>query len=112
MLEQMKTPEQFLSKEEITTVFETILQGKPYKELRVLSDDEGVYLYEIEVTLENGERAEYNYQKAKNDYRKPSLSATARFSASVHKIMYDIEGTPYTGECAANYIDGIWSYTS
>ena len=54
--EQQKTPEQFPSQENIRSAFETILDGKEYTELRLLSDKEGVSLYEIEVVLENGEK--------------------------------------------------------
>ncbi len=59
-----EAPEKFPSQEEIKAVFEILLRGAEYRELRVLTNAEGVYLYEIEVTLENGEKWEYNYQKA------------------------------------------------
>jgi len=54
-VERHKTPERFPSQEEIKSVLETILAGKKYRELRVLSNENGVYFYEIEIVLENGE---------------------------------------------------------
>ncbi|HBV01742.1 MAG TPA: hypothetical protein DEF00_05190 [Candidatus Taylorbacteria bacterium] len=111
-LRPCETSEQFPSKEEITRVFETILQGQNYRELRIVSNETEVSLYEIEVLLENGEKLEYNYQKATYDYRNKALPPGAQFSASIHKIRYDAEGVPYSGECVANYLDGKWEYVS
>jgi hypothetical protein len=108
--EQHETPERFPSKEEIRSVFETILQGKRYKELRVLSKEGLVRLYEIEVTLENGERLQYNYQRAIYNYRDKSLPPGAQFSASIHMTKYGSEGNPNGGHCVANYLDGEWKY--
>ena len=112
LIKPPKTPEQFPSQQEIQSAFETILKGKKYKELRILSDEAGVYLYEIEVVLENGEKIEYNYQKATNDYTDPSLPASGQFSASIHTIEYDTKGRECGGTTAANYLDGTWKYLS
>ena len=92
------------------SAIEIILAGKEYKELRLRSDGEGVHLYEVEVILENGEKREYNYQRAKYDHQDPSLPTTARFSASVHMTKYDTDGMPYDGQCVANYLRGTWQY--
>jgi hypothetical protein len=108
--EQHEIPEKFPSQEEIKSVFEVILQDANYKELRVLSNEQGVYLYEVEVALENGEKIEYNYQKATYNYRDTSLPPGAQFSASIHKTYYDVDGMPYGGDCVANYLDGTWHY--
>lgn len=103
-----KGPEQFPSLEEIKSVLEGILKGREYKELKNQSDDKGVSCYEIEVVLENGEKAEYNFQRANYDYTRPDLNAEARFSASIHVVFYDADGLPVGGECVANYLDGNW----
>jgi len=68
--ERSEIPEQFPSQEEIKSVFETLLQGQEYTELRVQSDETGVSLYEIEVALEDGEKIEYNYQRATYDFKR------------------------------------------
>lgn len=105
-----KTPEKFPSYEEIKWVFERVSREKQFKELRIQRNDQGeVVLYEVEVRGENGEKSEYNFQKAKNDYKAPDLPATARFSASVHRTDYEGD-MPVGGECVANYLDGKWEY--
>jgi len=110
LAEQRETPERFPSLEEIKAVFEVILHGVSYKELRLQCDERGVCLYEMEVRSEDGERAEYNYQRAKYDYKDPKLNVEGRFSASIHVTMFDSKGEPYHGECVANYLDGEWKY--
>ena len=69
-----------------------------------------MHLYEIEVVLENGEKWEYNYQRATYDYKETSLPSSARYSASIHVATYDVDGMPYGGQCVANYLDGTWHY--
>jgi hypothetical protein len=108
--EHHETPERFPSQEEIKSTFETILEGKEYKELRLLSDGEGVRLYEIEVTMENGEKREYYYEKAAYDFRDKSLPTTAQFSAYIYMTEYNSDGMSYGGQCVANYLDGTWHY--
>lgn len=103
--------ERFPSREEIKAQFDLILAGKDYTELRVKEGEDGVDLYEIETTDESGDRVEYNYQRAKNDYKDPSVPTTGRFSASIHKTVYDGD-MPVSGECVANYLDGNWEFTS
>lgn len=105
-------PERFPSREELKSVFETILQGKKYEEGRLLSNADGVYLYEAEVTSESGEKVLYIYQKAKNNYRNSSLPAAGQFSASIHTTEFDSEGIPCGGTSVANYLDGKWEYVS
>jgi hypothetical protein len=107
-----KSPEHFPSEEELKSVFANILEGKEYKEVRSLSNENGICLYEAEVTLENGEKVLYIYQKAKNDYRDKSLPASAQFSASIHTTEFDSEGIPCGGDTVANYLDGVWTYVS
>ena len=106
---QEKTLEKFPSKEEIKSTLETILKGQRYKELRIKSNENGVYLYEVEIALKNGEKIEYLFQKATNNYRDKSLDPFARFSASIHMTNYNKDGMPYHGSCIANYLDGVWS---
>lgn len=101
--------EKFPSQEEVTAVFEKLLNGAAYKVLRVVSDEQGLSIYEIEATDAAGEKIEYNYQRAKYDYRDPSLPKTARFSASIHSLVYSGD-MPCGGECVANFLDGKWEF--
>ena len=102
----------FPSQAEIKSIFDALLPGREYKELRVSSDEKGISIYEIEITLEDGEKIEFNYQPAKNDHTNPSLPSGGRFSASIHATYYDKDGMPYTGKCVANYLDGQWTMVS
>lgn len=107
------TPERSLeklpTKQEIQSFLETILKGKVYKELRVLTDEKGVTVYEIEIDLENGEKVEYNYQRAKYDYTDKSQHPLLQSSASIHSIDYDASGMPIGGKGVAEYRDGTWT---
>jgi hypothetical protein len=88
------------------------LPGKEYRELVVLSVEKGMSRYEIEIALENGEKIEFNYHRAKYDYKNENLNPEGKFLASIHATYYDKDGMPYSGECIANYLDGKWKMTS
>ncbi len=103
-------PEQFPSKEEIASVFESILKGKEYTEVRFESDNNGISLYEIEVILENGLKLEYNYQRAAYDYKDTTIHPNLQFSASIQSTTYGENGLADSGEGVANYRDGVWTY--
>ncbi len=110
--EQHETPERFPSKEEIRSVFETIINGRQYTELpgREKSDEQGVYLYEIEVPFENGEKVECNYQRANYNYKELQGHPGGNYSASIHLYQYDADGMPVGGKRAANYLNGVWKF--
>ncbi|OGZ07487.1 MAG: hypothetical protein A2942_04040 [Candidatus Lloydbacteria bacterium RIFCSPLOWO2_01_FULL_50_20] len=98
-------PEQFPTPEELKSIFERLLSGKDYTVL--VSNEDHV---QIE-TLENGERVEYDYAKAKYDYRNHALPDKSKVSASIHKTYY-YGDRPGDGECVANYLDGNWEFIS
>ncbi len=104
-----QAPEKLPTKEDIQSFLETVLKGKVYKELRVLTDEKGVTVYEIEIDLENGEKVEYNYQRAKYDYTNKSNHPLQQSSASIHSIDYDASGMPIGGKGVAEYRDGTWT---
>jgi hypothetical protein len=110
-MEIPRTSERLPSQAEVRSLFEAILNGKPYKELRVVNDEQGLSLCEVESTLESGERIELNFQTAKNDYKAEGIPAGGRFSASIHVIVYDENNMPCGGSCMANYLDGRWVST-
>jgi hypothetical protein len=105
-----RSPEKLPSKEEIQSIFESALKGREYKEVRVLSDEKGITVYEIEVELENGEKAEYNYQRAKYDFTNKSSHYLQQSSASIHVVYYDDSGMPTGGKGVAEYRDGTWTF--
>lgn len=103
-----KSPEKFPTKEEIQSVFEQILKGREYKEVRILTDDIGVTVYEIEVALENGEKSEYSYQRTKYDSEAPGT--VLQSSASIHVVDFDSTEMPLCGENVAEYRNGVWTF--
>lgn len=108
-------PEIFPTEKEIIGVLENILQGKEYKILRKKENASGISMIEFEVVFENGEKVEYNYQKAEYDYRNPGPEVTeaGRIAASISATFYDSDGIPISGETVANYLGGgNWRYTS
>jgi len=108
--EQKKNRERLPSQDEITSVFEKLIQGKKYSKLHFREGAGGVSLYEIEVVGKDGEKIEYNYQKATYDHTNASLPETAQYAASIHAMFYDAEGMPISGMCVANYRDGKWEF--
>ena len=107
-----ETLEQFPSKEEIESVFGLVCEGRTYAELKIESDEKGISRYEVEVALEDGEKAELNFQRAKNNYLDKTLPPDGQFCASIHATYYDKDGMPYTGEPVANYSAGKWEWVS
>ena len=102
-VEQEKTPERLPSKEELTSVFESIIRGKEYKEVRYKENEKGeVILFEIEITFADG-KIEYTYEKAKTE---------GGPSASIHDVIYDETGYPTGGRCMSNYINGVWEHVN
>ncbi|MEN9582507.1 MAG: hypothetical protein RL641_461 [Candidatus Parcubacteria bacterium] len=99
---------QFPLQENIKSTFDRLLGGKQYSELRINSDEEGVWRYEIEVALENGEKVEYLYQKATKDSKGKTVPSTAEYPASIHATSYDSSGMPIGGECVSNFLEGEW----
>src|SRR5688572_15688990 len=108
--ERQETAERLPTQEEIKSALETILGGKEYAQTRLRSNGEEIELYEVEVVLEDGEKREYNYQKASYDHKEETLPTSAKFSASIHMTKYDSDGIPYDGQCVANYRNGSWQY--
>lgn len=101
--------DRFPSAEDVENVLKEYLQGIPYKIIpsSLRSDDKGVVIFEIETNV-NGEKTEYNYQRAKYDHTQASLPSGAKFSASIHSISYDRDGVPVGGQCVMNFRDGTW----
>lgn len=108
--ESVEKTEHFAELEEVKAALGVILKGKECTESLIKNDEQGLSVYEVQVNGENGEITEYNYQKAKYNYRDESLPVTARFSGSIHKIDYDSSGMPVSGECVANCLDGQWEF--
>lgn len=103
-----KNHDRFPSAADVENVLKEHLQGVPYKVVGLpKSDDKGVVIFEIETNVD-GEKTEYNYQRAKYDHTQVSLPSSAKFSASIHSISYDRDGMPVGGQCVMNFREGKW----
>jgi hypothetical protein len=109
-MEGMPTPEntaeRIFTKEEIATVFESLLGDVEYKELRVLEDEDGMYLYEIEIPdtdpKNTGGKIEYSYTR-KGQFGRIQASETG-----IHSVFYDENEIPFGGDHVAGFRDGEW----
>ncbi len=108
--EYLENREIFPTKEEIESTFKELLKGVAYKVLRIKTERSKVTLFEIEITDKNGDKVEYNYQTATNDYTDPNLPPGGQFSASIHTYLYDKDGEACGGACVANYLNGNWKF--
>jgi hypothetical protein len=55
-------PESIPTSEEVLSVFQQLVEGQEYKERRKLSDEKGLYLWDIVVPNGDGE-IEYSYMR-------------------------------------------------
>lgn len=102
-LEDIPTPE------EVQEIFEQLVGEKRYEDIRKLEDEQGLYLWDIIISKEDGEEdgdIEYSYMR-EGKYPEGQASVTA-----VHVAFFDKEGIPEGGYSVAKYIDGKWEMTS
>ena len=99
-------PEREPSEEEAASLFEKLVDGKEFVEIRKIEDGRGLYLWDIKITAEQGEVTEYSYMR-KGQYHEGQAAATA-----VHVSFYDSEGVPVGGHSVAKYKDGEWHETT
>ncbi len=104
-----KVPDQFEKNieyiptpEEVRSLFEQLVGEKKYEEVRKLEDEQGLYLWEIAIIGEDGNRVEYAYIR-KGLYHQGSDPYT-----SIHIYFYDSEGVPIGGYPVAKLINGKW----
>ena len=97
-------PESIPTPEEVQSVFEQLVGGKEYETVRQLEDEQGLYLWDIIVSGEDG-NTEYSYMRA-GQYPEGQASATA-----VHVTFFDEEGMPVGGHAVAKYVGGKWELT-
>jgi len=89
---------------EVLSIFERLLEGEKYEEVRKLEDEQGLYLWDIKISGEEG-GIEYSYMR-QGQYPEGQALATA-----VHVAFFDSEGMPIGGHSVAKYVDGQWQLT-
>ena len=77
--------------EEVRSIFERLLgEGAVFEEVRMREDAEGLYLWDIKITGEDGE-TEYSYMR-KGRYPEGQASRSA-----IHITFFDADGRPAGG---------------
>ncbi|MFH2104634.1 MAG: hypothetical protein ABII72_00150 [Parcubacteria group bacterium] len=87
--------------EEVQSVFEQLVGGEEFTDRRKLEDEQGLYLWEIIVSREDGD-VEYSYAR-KGRHGKEQASATA-----IGAYFFNKGGIPISGTTAARYEEGKW----
>jgi len=95
--EEEKGPETIPTMEEVRSVFEQLIGGESYEDIKVMEDDQGLYLWEIKV----GDDTEYSYMR-KGTYEQGGASETKIY------VVYTDNGLPIGGDEVAKYDDGEW----
>ncbi|MFY9463348.1 MAG: hypothetical protein WAP52_04155 [Candidatus Sungiibacteriota bacterium] len=101
-----RCPEHIPTAEEVAGVFEQLVKGKEYKETRKLEDENGLYLWDIEIPDESGEGiVEYSYRRGR-----PAEGQLLELRIDV--AFYDSDGMPISGTSAAKFENGAWKIIS
>ncbi len=107
---ESEKPLKLESKEKIPTAAEVghafdKLIGKKFETKRILEDEQGIYLWEVEVPGEkDGEVTEYGYM------RKGRHAVGGQASETAIHVTYYEDGVPVGGTSAAVYIEGKWDF--
>lgn len=95
-------PESIPTSEQVAAVFEQLVEGKEYTETRKLEDENGLYLWDIELPDKSGEGiVEYSYRRGR-----PTEGQLPGFRIDV--TYYDAQGRPISGTSAARRIGEEW----
>jgi len=109
MIEDLNRPEKGLESiptaEEVHAIFERLIRGARYKELRKLEDERGLLLWEIVVPGKDG-KTEYEYM------RKGHHSGGQTADTAIHAVYYNRDGMPRSGHQVATYTNGEWKFIS
>lgn len=99
----IETLEKVPSIEEIRIVLNEAIGSREFKEVKMLEDECGVFLMEVQVDGPAG-IVEYGYMR-KGRYGQNQTSTT-----SVHAVFYDNNGIPSGGCKFAELVDGTWQF--
>ena len=94
-------PEHIPTMEEVRSVFERLLKGAEFEQIRTREDVNGLYLWDIKIAEEDG-YTEYSYMK-KGRYPEGQASRTA-----IHATFFDADGMPTGGHPVAHFENGAW----
>lgn len=90
------------SEKEVYAFFQKLVGGATFSERRRFEDGQGLYLWEIKITQEDGGTIEYCYLR-KGSYKEGSSLETVIYIA-----YFDTEGRPTGGNPLFKLIDNKW----
>lgn len=94
-------PEHVPTTEEVRSIFERLMEGAEFKQVRMREDEDGLYLWDIKVAEEDG-YTEYSYMR-KGRYPEGQVSRT-----TIHCTFFDADGMPMGGHSVAHFENGAW----
>jgi hypothetical protein len=101
-VELKENTEHIPSVEEVRGVFDRVLDGKSYTDVKIKDDEKGLYLWDIRVEGEGGKYDEYMYMRG-GTYPDGRAKNT-----TIHVAYYDSDGMPEGGTSVAKYVEGRW----
>jgi len=104
---EKESPERIPTPEEVLALFEKLVGEAKFGERRRLEDEQGLYLWEIEITQEDGGTTEYSYIR-KGNYKERGLAGGSASETAIHVTYFDNEGVPISGHSVSKLIDGKW----
>lgn len=103
-IDNEKNPEHIPTEEEVLAIFEKLVGGAEYEEIRKLEDEQGLYLWDIKITQEDGS-IEYSYIR-KGNYKERGLAGGSALETAIHLTYFDNDGIPVSGHSVYKLVDG------
>lgn len=105
-----ENPEHIPTSEEVQALFEKIVGEAKYETFRKLEDEQGLYLWEIRITEEDGGITEYEYER-KGNYEKKGLAGGFTPETAIYVNYYDNDRLAIGGTSVLKLIDNKWVET-
>lgn len=107
---EKEQPEHIHTKEEAFVLFEKILGEAKFEDIRILEDEQGLYLWEIRIPQEDGGSTEYSYIR-KGDYKERGLAGGSSPDTQINVVYFDAEGDYIHGTSVTKFLQGAWKDT-
>lgn len=108
MSESIPTPEnnaeQFPSMDKVIEGFDRFLEGAGItKILNQVEDEDGLFVFDVEAKLANGETVEYCYKRART-----TEIGNIEIPSRIHTVRYDADGMPCGTGPQYDLVNGDW----
>ncbi len=107
---EKEVPEHIHTKEEVLALFEEIIGEDKFEDIRVLEDEQGLYLWEIKIPQSDGGNTEYSYVR-KGDYKARGLAGGSVPETAINVIYFDADGDYIHGTHIKKFLKGAWKDT-